>query len=399
MAMTKQAPLMSALSAVTAGVSVGSSAYAVDEIEPEVVVRPQTYEEAAAVVHYANDCRLAVIPLGARTHADLGNVPAWYDIALDLSRLNAIVEFEPADLTIACQAGVTLGALRSTTSDAGMMVAFDPAIPDEATVGGVLAANVWGAARIQLGAPRDFTIGLRVVTADGRLTRAGGKVVKNVAGYDLCKLYISSLGTLGVIVEATLKALPVPPAEASLSFAVSDCTTACRVAGDAYRAGLAMRSAAIAPQDSGWRLDVALAGSNAGVERSREELQALVGSPPTDTPAASESESPLVARLTVLPSRLPSLVVRLGAFAGRVQAYPLLGTCRFAFDDQAAVPALQAIARESSGACILERCPAVVKAQLDVFGEAPPGLTLMRAIKNEFDPNGVLSPGRMAGKI
>jgi glycolate oxidase FAD binding subunit len=402
MAVTEQAPLLAGLGVIVGEPNArpGSGAWAVDGRVPAAVVSPRTDEEAAAVLRHADDSRLAVIPLGARMHAGLGNAPSRYDIALDLGRLNRVVEFEPADLTITCQAGLTLGELRRITAASAMMVPFEPALPDGATVGGVLAANAWGPARMQLGAARDFTIGMKVVTADGRITRAGGKVVKNVAGYDLCKLYIGSLGTLVVIVEASFKALPLPPSEASLSFRMADCDAACRVANDAFRRGLSTRSAVITADQRGWRLDASLAGSHAGVERSAKELQALAASMPVEAPPAARVDAPFLARVSVLPDRLSPFIARITAIEDvSLEAYPVLGTCRLSFAIPATIEAVQAIAREFSGSCVLERCPAEVKQRLDVFGDAPPGVSLMRSIKREFDPNGVLSPGRMVGRI
>ncbi|MCH7810326.1 MAG: FAD-binding protein, partial [Chloroflexi bacterium] len=198
--MVRQATLLTELGSIAGAENVrpGSDEFAVDGVTPQVIVRPATAEAAAAVIRHANGASLAVIPIGGKQRHGPGNTPARYDIALDVTALSGIVEYEPDDLTITCGAGMTLGELRQTTAAAGQMVAFDPEIADEATVGGALAADLWGPSRVSLGGPRDFTIGLRVITGDGLITRAGGRVVKNVAGYDLCKLYVGSLGTLVV---------------------------------------------------------------------------------------------------------------------------------------------------------------------------------------------------------
>ena len=223
--------------------------------------------------------------------------------------------------------------------------------------------------------------------------------MKNVAGYDLCKLYIGSLGTLGVIVEATFRALPLPPAQVAVSFEVRDCEAACRAANEAYLRGLSLQSAVATPGEGSWWLHVSLAGSNAGVERSRIELEALAGSRPMETPVTASLTSQLLARVSVLPERVPSLIERIRTQEVSVEVSPILGVLRFGFADVSTAGALQALAREFRGTCWLERCPAGLKQNLDVFGDPPPGVGLMRAIKQEFDPNGVLSPGRMASKI
>ncbi|MDP9180338.1 MAG: FAD-binding oxidoreductase [Chloroflexota bacterium] len=406
--MVKQASLASDLASIVGreNAAPGTPEYAVDGLAPKSVVRPRTPDEVASVISYANANRLAVIPLGGRLHAGLGNLPERYDLALDVSRLNQIVESEPADLTITCQAGITLGALRQTTGAAGMVVPFDPALPDGGTVGGVLASALTGPARMSLGAPRDFTIGLRVVTADGRLTRAGGKVVKNVAGYDLCKLYIGSLGSLGVIVEATFKTVPLPKSERRLAFEFNDPASACALVSRAVHAGLAVRSASLVREAGRWRLYPSLAGMAAAVERSVRDLDKWSGQEAFPTPAGAGEgpgvgvPAPLIAKLSVLPNRLSALVAEAPTHAG-IQAHPATGLCRLSFPEAMAeaIAEVRTLAARFGGTCIIERCPPDLKRGIDVFGDAPPSLALMRAVKAEFDPNRVLSPGRFVGRL
>jgi glycolate oxidase FAD binding subunit len=406
----KQASLASDMGSIVGpeNAAPGTPAHAVDGLAPKSVVHPRTYEEVCGVIRYANAGRLAVIPLGGHLHAALGNLPERYDLALDVSRLNQVVEFEPADLTIACQAGITLGALRQATGAAGMMVPFDPALPNGATVGGVLASALTGPARMSLGAPRDFTIGLRVVTADGRLTRAGGKVVKNVAGYDLCKLYIGSLGSLGVIVEATFKTVPLPKSERLLAFEFNDPASACALVSRAVHAGLAVRSASLVREAGNWRLDQSLAGMAAAVERSVRDLDRWSDQEALPWPAGAAERpevgvpAPLIAKLSVLPNRLPALVAEAPTRTGTgIQAHPATGLCRLSFPEATpeAIAEVRALAARFSGTCIIERCPPDLKRGIDVFGDAPPSLALMRAVKAEFDPNRVLSPGRFVGRL
>src|SRR3990170_7695424 len=203
--MAKQASVVSQLESIVGreGVLGATATFAVDGLTPQAAVAPASYEQVAAVMRYSYAEGLAVIPWGGGTYIHAGNIPARYDIALGLSRLNAVVEHEPADLTATVQAGMTLSELQRHLGGAGQLLPLDPPGGERATIGGILAANASGPWRHAFGSARDMTIGLRVITAEGRITRAGGRVVKNVAGYDLCKLYIGSLGTLGVIVEAT----------------------------------------------------------------------------------------------------------------------------------------------------------------------------------------------------
>ena len=399
MTVVKQASLAADLTAIAGreSVSPGSGTEAVDGTTPKTVVRPVAYEDVCSVLRYANDEQLAVIPLGRRLHTTLGNLPSRYDIALDVTRLDQVVEFEPADLTITVQAGMTLRAIRRATAESRMMVPFDPDLPDEATVGGVLSAALSGPARMSLGTPRDFTIGLRVVTADGRLTRAGGRVVKNVAGYDLCKLYIGSLGTLGVIVEATFKTVPLPQAEQSLAFGFRNAAGACALVSRATSSGLALRSAALTREDNIWRLELVLAGMPDAVNRSIVELKQPSDDPPPPASDQRTDAAPIAARLCVPPSRLSALLAEVPRHA-HVEAHPATGIVRI----EASIDSLSsvhAVALKHNATCVVERCPPEVKRDIDVFGKTPPSLELMRAIKREWDPNSVLSPGRMVGKI
>lgn len=403
--MVKQASPESELASVVGANNVlpGSAAYAVDDVAPRTVVRPLTYEDTCQVLRYANSERIAVIALGRRVHAGLGNVPAGYDLALDTVHLNQVVEFEPADLTITCQAGMTLGHLRRTSEAVGLMVPFDPGIPDGATIGGVLAADVSGPSRISLGTPRDFTIGMRVAMADGRLTRAGGKVVKNVAGYDLCKLYIGSLGTLGVIVEATFKTRPLPMAEERLAYDFATAEQACRLVTEAYTRGLTVRSAAVHAVERGWRLLLDIAGTPAAVERSRTDVAKLATGGTTASTESLTADWPLTVRIAVQPSQLPKLLTSIRDMFPQAgtEAYPTAGIVRVTGLEASrdVLEDLRETAAWHGGSCIAERCPAELKAELDVFGPAPPSLVLMRAVKQQFDPNGTLSPGRQVGSL
>ena len=274
------------------------------------------------------------------------------------------------------------------------MVAFDPEIADETTVGGALAADLWGPSRLSLGGPRDFTIGLRVITGDGLITRAGGRVVKNVAGYDLCKLYVGSLGTLAVITEATFKVQPLPKATRRAAFTAGSAAEACDIASDSVMRGLSLRSAVVTRSEKRWQLDIALAGSNAAVERSARELAALAGGGKMESEdrAQRSDERPIGVRIAALPSELPALLESLPADADFV-AYPTLGVARMRLRDEGELPPLVAIG------AVVEDAPPEVKRGIDVFGPEPSSLPLMRSIKAQLDPNEVLSPGRFVGRL
>ena len=424
--MAKQATLTSDLESIvgTEGVDGGEALarFRVDGVAPKAVVYPSTSEEVGGVLRYANDGGLAVIAWGGGSEIHIGNPPERYDIALSTSKLSALVEHEPADLTATCQAGMTLGALQDALAQEGQAAPFDPHLPRGATIGGLLATNAAGASRHAYGAPRDFTIGARVVTGDGLITKAGGKVVKNVAGYDMCKLYIGSRGTLGVFTEATFKLMPLPTTVDRLAYRSTSAGSAARVAADALQRGLSVRSAvlanasaatAFAAIDAGYLLAMEFAGTEAGVERSVKETQALcVASGLTEVPAdvtrkacvafVARGEDEIVVRCSTLPSRVPELIEAIedSAPEANIVTTPLAGAVRVGWSRSADVLTKVVDHAKSAGASVVvESCPPSVKTEMDVFGEPPSSLQLMRRMKQQFDPGSVLSPGRFVGRI
>jgi len=191
-------------------------------LTPARVIRPQTLADAAEAVRSAQ----SVLPWGGGTGQDYGTPPRKGETLLDLSGLNRVVAHEYADMTITVEAGVTLAALQAQLAQHGQFLPLDPPNAETATVGGLLATDAFGPYRLGYGTARDWLIGLKVLDAQGRLIKGGGKVVKNVTGYDLPKLHIGALGTLGVIVEATFKVSPKPAAVCTL---VAQATSASRL--------------------------------------------------------------------------------------------------------------------------------------------------------------------------
>ncbi|MDE3077934.1 MAG: FAD-binding oxidoreductase, partial [Chloroflexota bacterium] len=190
--------------------------YAVDGMAPKVVAYPKTAEQVAEIVRVAAAHRWAVIPRGGGTIIELGGIPRAVDVVICTTDMNRMLEYEPADLTCTVQAGMRLSELQARLSEHGQFLALDPPLPDKATIGGIVAANSSGPLRLRYGTCRDLLIGVRVVNPDGSITKGGGKVVKNVSGYDMCKLYTSSLGTIGIILEATFKLWPLPACESTV---------------------------------------------------------------------------------------------------------------------------------------------------------------------------------------
>lgn len=218
---------------------------AIDGRLPALYCRPGSPEQVAAVLAAAGRHGAAVIPRGEGTKLGLGAPPRRADVLLALAGLNAIGDYSPADLTVTCQAGARWAGLQADVGAQGQMVPLDPPFRDRTTAGGVVAANASGPSRAGYGSARDYLIGVQVANADGTISKAGGKVVKNVAGYDLNKLYTGSLGTVGIILETTWKLLPLPAMSATVLFALDGWASGTQIALQIVRAGLQPRAAQI----------------------------------------------------------------------------------------------------------------------------------------------------------
>src|SRR5713101_4660140 len=166
----------------------GRKRFAIDGREPQEVIFAESVAHVSEIVRVANEGRLAVAPVGRGAFLHLGGIPRRYDLALSLQRLDRIVDYQPPDMTVTVEAGMTLAQLQGLLGEHGQWLPIDPPLPEQATIGGIVATNLSGPARLSQGTIRDFLIGLRVVQADGTVIKGGGRVVKNVAGYDLPKL-------------------------------------------------------------------------------------------------------------------------------------------------------------------------------------------------------------------
>jgi glycolate oxidase FAD binding subunit len=401
----------------------GDASLAVDGITPRFVATPQAVDRLAAMLAAANDAGAAVIPWGGGRHMALGNAPLRYDLALRTTKLDRVIEYEPADLTVTAEAGITFEALQRRLGEHGQFLPVDA--PGKATVGGVLAAGVSGPSRHAYGLPRDWLLGCRIVQADGAVVRAGGRVVKNVAGYDLPKLAVGSLGTLGVIAEATFKVAPLPIAQETALVVCPSIAPATEVVFAADGRGLALRAVAVANarasaaladgfaiEDDGLLAAFWLAGSAAAVERTRQEIaeivpgnaiQTLTGADSDQFWAdhASVSDGMIALRASLPPSAVAGF---LDGLDGPALAYPTTGLVVACLGSAQLdrtvdeIAQLRALAEASGGTLIVSRAPVELKRQIDVWGESE-ALPLMRRLKQEFDPRGTLNPGRFTGGL
>jgi glycolate oxidase FAD binding subunit len=193
-------------------------AYALDGKKPKIVVSPGTIDEVSKVVAYANQQHLTIVPRGNGTKMEMGRIPKKMEIILSTNRLNRMTDSDCENLTLSAESGMTLNEAQKSLAkvEKGYFLPLDPPFTDEATLGGIVATNSSGPRRLLYGTARDLIIGTKAVFPNGDLVISGGKTVKNVSGYDMCKLLIGSYGTLGIICEVTFKLLPLPEKEATL---------------------------------------------------------------------------------------------------------------------------------------------------------------------------------------
>jgi glycolate oxidase FAD binding subunit len=374
---------------------------------------PADAAECARVLADAARDRRTVRIIGSGTKSYVGDVAAT-DMELATSRLTGVVDHEPADLTVTVGAGMRIADVALALERAGQFLPLDPP-HDAATVGGVIAANSNGFWRARYGGVRDLLIGTRVALADGTVARAGGRVVKNVAGYDLDKLLVGSFGTLGVIVEATFKVLPVPPATDGLIAKFGRASDAFGAADAVVRGASRVEACVVEWTDgAAWQLAVRARGSLPTVKRATEDARREValrqGTPRMladdldrmrELPARAADGALVRVALPVaaMPAfsetaaRLENLATLVADAASGVVRVHIVG------DDDGVVRSAEAIllaARVVGGAGRVERRADHLRAHLPTWPTRPNGDFLMRRIKDSFDPAGVLEPGRAA---
>ena len=423
--------------------------YAVDGVVPQAVARPPDRGGVGELLRWASGNGIRVFPMGGGVFTGLGNLPSQVDVVLDLSHLNRVVDFQPADLTVSAEAGITLESLRRELALGDKYVPLEAPLPHRATVGGILATGYSGPMRYSYGLPRDWIIGISVAGTDGVETKAGGRVVKNVTGYDLNKLYTGSLGTLGVIVEATFKLAPVPDTWAGVTAVFPSAETAVAasralVAQVYAPQGLQVVTPYVAgrlglelPEDTGAVALGFVAGRPRAVARRRDESARLLGESgathvetvqDTGTRSVlarladlpwSEADPPELALRVALPpgnvadlleavGRAGSGVGELGVIAdpgfGVVQLMRWASSSGKGVDASAIMADVDAVRRAAEnlgGSAVVEICPPGVKAGTDVWAGAVGAgeMEIMRRVKRNFDPAGVLNSGRFVGGL
>jgi glycolate oxidase FAD binding subunit len=408
----------------TQNIRSATPADSVSGIQSKFVVMPESEQHVAAVLAFANEAGLVVIPRGGGTKLDWGNPPNCADLVLSTARLNRVLEHVWADLTVTVEAGCTLQSLQQTLAKHGQRLALDCLWPERATIGGVLSTSDSGVLRIRFGALRDLIIGITLALPDGTLARSGGKVVKNVAGYDLPKLATGALGTLGLITRAVFRLHPLPHGATTITCAVDQLSSAARLLAallDSTLAYSALQVRIAALDQSACLVDVLFEGTEQGIAAQTAHLKSLASCTP-----ASESDPQVWKTREALHSQ----------YLADPSSSALLKVSTCPSDALSAIAALRDIAKsratgsafvqatglgiillrgprnelhhvvksfreklEASGGSLVALGNSILDADLDAWGSAGDALPLMRAVKSQLDPKSTLNPGRFVGGI
>jgi glycolate oxidase FAD binding subunit len=399
----------------------GTSADEADGVIPQFFVEPDSADAVAATLEWASREHLTVLTRGAGTKLGWGPAPRNIDILLSTAHLNRVVAHRYGDLTATVQAGAALSDVNRQLAQHGQWIPLDPPWADRATIGGVVATNDSGPRRHRYGAPRDLIIGVEFARWDGKLAKGGGIVVKNVAGYDLPRLMTGSFGSLGVIVTATFKLFPLTAASQTLVVGLKEPRDLGSLVAKIL--GSHLTPTAIEFQTPPLSLLVRFESIEEAVEQQAATLSTLIregGFAARAIAGAEETElwaahgrslwngTGAVVKLTVLPSEVPATLTSLASLTGSADYVAAgragLGVFLVRIDGDAdaqlrAIAGLRAGLPAGRGSAVIVRGSAELRARADVWGSIGDGLPLMRAVKQRFDPAGILNPGRGPGGV
>lgn len=400
--------------------------YALAGLTPKQAVRPRDVDEAARAIAHAHAEGWSVVPWGGGTHQGLGNAPTRYDLAVVTTGLARIRDHQPADLTLTVEAGAMLAQVQQALAAHGQYLPFEAEDPTRTTIGGLLATNLSGPLRFSCGTPRDATLRIEALRPDGTLVHGGAPVVKSVAGYDTPKLFLGSLGSLGLITAATFKVAPLPETRrlVLLGFREADHTeeVLLKLLAGGYDPSLVTLVWGATQlgdylDTSPWILAVGADGPRETTDWQVEAIAALgreVGAlsvRPLDEPDALRVRRALMAnralgsvslKLNLAPNQLARVLGHLDRRGSleymRVFCEAGNGVVRVAGD----VPThwwheMAVFATELGGTWTLERAPLELKRGVDVWGPERGDRALMRQLKASLDPAGTFNPGRFAG--
>lgn len=386
---------------------------------PGCIVYPQTQEQLAEVITAAYRNKWRVLPCGNGSKLKWGSLTK-VDIVVSTQRLNKIINHAVGDLTLTVEAGVKFADIQTALAKHNQILALNPTTPDLATIGGIIATNDTGSLRQRYGSVRDQLLGVSFVRADGQIARAGGKVVKNVAGYDLMKLFTGSYGTLSIITEATFRLYPMQSASGTAILtgskeAISQAAETIRGSALTPTQADLLSSQLVSSMGIGKGLGLILRFESIP-ESVKEQLNqvlqvgeklGLTGVLYSDTEEQNlwhrlpeqihlpESGSEITCKIGVLPNAAVEILDR--ADLGSINISSGLGILRF--EDEIMVLEMRELCQQYSGFLTVLSAPIEVKRKIDVWGYSGNALELMRGIKKQFDSENILSPGRFVGGI
>ena len=401
-------------------VRLGTPSDAVEGVVPGAIVEPSSAEAVGAVLDWASREKLCVLVRGSGTKLGWGPAPRQVDVLVSTRRLNRVVAHRHGDLTATIEAGATLSDVNRALAAHRQWIPLDPPSADRATIGGIVATNDSGPRRHRYGAPRDLIIGVEFARADGRLAKGGGIVVKNVAGYDLPRLLTGSFGSLGVIVTATFKLYPHTAASRTLVVELSSPSdlgalalklsashltpTVLEFATHPLRLVMRFESieeSVVQQSETASKL-IAESGVQARVLTASEEEEYW----PRHALAADDRSA--LVKVSVLPTELGETLNVIERLAGK-RGYVAAGRAgagvfllRIAEDVQLqkrVIDGLRDVLQLGRGSAVIVKGSPELRAHVDVWGPMGDGFALMKAIKQQFDPSGILSPGRGPGGL
>ena len=365
----------------------------------------------SSILRWTNQRGLNVTVSGGGTKQEWLAPPTYIDLLISTAGMAKLVEHAHEDMTATVQAGVTIAGFQSELAKNRQRLALDVLWPERATIGGIVATNDSGALRLRFGSIRDLLIGATVVLADGTIARSGGKVVKNVAGYDLPKLFTGSFGTLGILIEATFRLHPLPHSAETLTFRFPDEASAGRFIlaitdSTLVPGSMQLRSGNNLPVD----VDVLFESVEAGIAAQTSAILNMAGEGQTaqlaTSPWSARQEiwnisSQFVCKVSMLPSEIAAFIGELrwqsSEFRTVIQG---TGLGYFAAScSPAATQALRSALEKRHGSLTVLRCPPELAKSIDRFGSLPNTLPVMERVKQRFDPNGILNRGRFIGGI
>ena len=428
-------------------------AYAIDGKKPKVIVSPKTIDEVSKVVAYANQGHLTIVPRGNGTQMGMGGIPKKIDVILSTSRLNRITDSDCENLTLSAESGITLSEVQKNLAKVGKgyFLPLDPPFTDKATLGGIVATNSSGPKRLLYGTARDLIIGIKAVFPNGDIVVSGGKTVKNVSGYDMCKLLIGSYGTLGILCEMTFKLLPLPEAEATLALSFAKLEGADGFARQVRSSQLIpssieilssltvknMKSSISMPPNGNYLVAIGLEGVAESIDRQISEMNEIGKKYGVLEGVTLESEKHQAFWIALrdfsqgLTENHPNLISlksnflisKSGEILGSYEKLAKESGIECAFICHAGngilysslfagknfrskvesivefIGGLTSEAIKNEGNLVVESCPLLIKKRVDVWGQSRSDYLVVRRLKEQIDPAGILNRGRFVGGI